>query len=126
MLYGRNGILNQTGLGSRRRLPQNGRERPERETSSRSIAQTGRRKNKCVSALALLYMGLDIAKRTMEVCIVQDGEASVQRVSRMKTNRKGRERLARLLRGSEVAEMEAGAYAFRLARYPQEAIGCVV
>ena len=56
-------------------------------------------------------MGLDLAKRTMEVCIVTDGETGLERVSRMKTDGKG---------------MEACAYAFVLARYLLAEVGCVV
>ena len=72
------------------------------------------------------YVGLDLAKRTMEVCIVQDGEAGVRRVSGMKTDGKGRERLARLLGESDVVGMEAGGYAFLLARYLKAEVGCTV
>jgi transposase len=72
------------------------------------------------------YVGLDLAKRTMEVCIAQDGEAGVQRVSGMKTDGKGRERLAGLLKESDVVGMEACAYAFLLARYLKAETGCVV
>jgi transposase len=72
------------------------------------------------------YVGLDLAKRTMEVCIVQDGEAGVKRESGMKTGGKGRERLAGLLRESDVVGMEACGYAFLLARYLQAETGCAV
>jgi transposase len=72
------------------------------------------------------YVGLDLAKRTMEVCIVQDGEAGVKRVSGMKTDGKGRERLAGLLRENDVVGMEACAYAFLLARYLKAETGCTV
>jgi transposase len=72
------------------------------------------------------YVGLDLAKRTMEVCVVKDGETGVERASGMKTDGKGRERLARLLRETDVVGMEACAYAFLLARYLQEEVGCTV
>ena len=72
------------------------------------------------------YVGLDLAKRTMEVCIAQDGLAVLNRVSGMKTDGKGRERLAGLLRNSDVVGMEACAYAFVLARYLLAKVGCVV
>jgi hypothetical protein len=58
------------------------------------------------------YVGLDLAKRTMEVCIVQDDEDGVKRMSGMKTDGKGRERLAGLLRESDVIGMEDCADAF--------------
>ena len=73
------------------------------------------------SAPALQYAGLDLAKRMMEVCIVTDGETGVERVSGMKTDAKGWERPARLLRKSDVVGMEACAYEFLLAE-----AGCVV
>jgi transposase len=72
------------------------------------------------------YVGLDLAKRTMEVCVVQDGTSGVERASGMKTDGKGRERLARRLRKSDVVGMEACAYAFLLARYLQREAGCTV
>jgi transposase len=72
------------------------------------------------------YMGLGAAKRTMELCIVTDGEAGVERASRMKTGEKGRKRSARLLRESDVAGTEACASAFLLARYLQAESGCTV
>jgi transposase len=72
------------------------------------------------------YVGLDLAKRTMEVCVVKDGEAGAERVSGMKTDGKGRERLARLLRKSDVVGMEACAYAFLLARRLKREVGCTV
>ena len=72
------------------------------------------------------YVGLDLAKRTMEVCIAQSGQTGLKRVSGMKTDAKGRERLAGLLRESDVVGMEACAYAFVLARYLQEEAGCTV
>jgi transposase len=72
------------------------------------------------------YVGLDLGKRTMEGCIVTDGQSGVERVSGMKTDGKGRERLARLVRASDVVGMEACAYAFLLARYLQAETGCVV
>ena len=62
------------------------------------------------------YAGLDLAKRTTEVCVVTDGGVVVERVSRMKTGGKGRERSALLFRKSSVAGMEVRAYEFLSAR----------
>ena len=72
------------------------------------------------------YGGIDLAKRTLEVCMVTDGKSGVERVSGMKTDGKGRERLARLLRESDVVGMEVCTYAFMLKRYLMAEAGCVV
>jgi transposase len=71
-------------------------------------------------------VGLDLAKRTIEVCIVQEGSSGIERVSGVKTDGKGRERLARLLWGSYIVGMEAYTSAFLLARYVNAEVGCEV
>ena len=70
------------------------------------------------------YAGLDLAKRTMEVCIATDGGAGMEQAGGMKTGGKGQERPARLLRKSGAAGMEA--YAFVPARYLPAEAGCAV
>jgi transposase len=53
------------------------------------------------------YVGLDMAKRIVEVCVAQDGEAAIERASGKKTDAKGREHLARMLTKTGLVGMEA-------------------
>jgi transposase len=71
------------------------------------------------------YVGLDLAKKTVEVCIVQDGADTV-RHSGVKTDAAGRERLAGMLRKEDVVGVETCAYAFFLARFLEKRVGCRV
>jgi hypothetical protein len=48
------------------------------------------------------YVGLDLTTRTMEVCMVKDGQSAIEQASGMKTDGKSRERLARLLTKTDV------------------------
>jgi transposase len=68
---------------------------------------------------------LDLAKRTVEVCILCEGEKS-QGMSGIRTDEKGRERLASLLRRDDVVGMEACSIAFLLGRYLRDTVGCTV
>jgi hypothetical protein len=52
------------------------------------------------------FVGLDLAKRTVEVCILCEGERA-QGMSRVRTDEKGRERPASLLRKDDVVGMES-------------------
>jgi transposase len=71
------------------------------------------------------YVGLDLAKRTMDVCILRGTEKAV-RYSGVKTDAVGREGLARLLDERDTVAMEACSYAFVLTRYLLKAVGCRV
>jgi transposase len=71
------------------------------------------------------FVGLDLAKRTMEVCILCDGEKT-QRYSGVSTGEAGREKLAGMLRAGDTVGMEACTYAFVLARYLRQKVGCKV
>ena len=72
------------------------------------------------------YVGLDLAKRTMEVCIHSEEKTENQRHSGVKTDENGRKRLAKLLKRTDVVGMEACSYAFMLSRYLEKEVGCVV
>jgi transposase len=71
------------------------------------------------------FIGLDLAKRTVEVCIRCEGELP-QRMSGIRTDEQGRERLASLLRSDDVVGMEACSIAFLLGRYLRNTVGCTV
>lgn len=71
------------------------------------------------------FIGLDLAKRTVEVCIRCEGELS-QRMSGIRTDEQGRERLASLLLSDDVVGMEACSIAFLLGRYLRNTVGCTV
>ena len=71
------------------------------------------------------YVGLDLAKRTMEVCILSDEEASLS-MSGVKTDESGRKRLVKFLKQTDVVGMEACAYAFMLKRYLDKEVRCTV
>ncbi|MDR0599149.1 MAG: hypothetical protein LBG84_03580 [Treponema sp.] len=53
------------------------------------------------------YVGLHLAKRTMEVCVVKDGQPAIERESGVKTDGKG---IERLLTKNDVVGMEVAAY----------------
>jgi transposase len=74
---------------------------------------------------AVRFVGLDLARRTMEICILADGQKAV-RTSGHKSDEKGRGRLASLLTKTDVVGMEACTYAFVLARFLIKEVGCTV
>jgi hypothetical protein len=69
------------------------------------------------------YVGIDLAKRTMEVCVM-DGE-KIER-HRLTTDEKGRKVPASLLRETDTAGYEVCRYGNRLARMLQKTAGCTV
>lgn len=70
------------------------------------------------------YVGIDLAKRTMEVCILRsDGKATRWSA---KTDVEGRKRLARQLKPNDVVGIEACVFAFTLERYLRREVGCEV
>ncbi|ULQ58601.1 transposase [Brucepastera parasyntrophica] len=72
------------------------------------------------------YVGLDLAKRTMEVCILNDCGKTELSKSGVKTDETGRSQLANILKQTDIVGMEACAYAFVLGRYIEQAVGCTV
>jgi transposase len=74
--------------------------------------------------MARRYVGIDLAKRTMEVCIVEEGK-KIERHG-LTTDEKGRQTLMRLLRKSDVAGYEVSGYGNRLARMLEKDVGCRV
>jgi transposase len=73
--------------------------------------------------MARRYVGIDLAKRTMEVCIVEG-----EKIARhgLTTDERGREILAMLLRKDDVVGYEVCGYGNRLARALQKGVGCKV
>jgi transposase len=71
------------------------------------------------------FEGLDLAKRTMEVYVLRGGQKP-QRFSGIGTGEAGREKLAGMPGSGDTVGMEAGAYAFVLARYLKRQTGCTV
>ncbi|MDR1389223.1 MAG: IS110 family transposase [Treponema sp.] len=70
------------------------------------------------------YVGIDLAKRTMEVCLVSDG-AQIERHG-LKTDAEGRRRLCGLLSRTDTVGFEVCAYATMLARQLIREVGCTV
>jgi transposase len=73
--------------------------------------------------MARRYVGIDLAKRTMEVCIL-DG-TKIERHG-LTTDEKGRHILALLLRKTDVVGYEVSSYGNRLARALEKQVGCQV
>jgi transposase len=73
--------------------------------------------------MARRYVGIDLAKRTMAVCILE-GE-QIERHG-LTTDEKGRQILALLLRKTDVVGYEVCSYGNRLARALQNEVGCQV
>jgi hypothetical protein len=71
------------------------------------------------------FVGLDLAKRSIEVRILGEGEGS-ERHGGVKTDGKDRERPASLLRKDDVVGREACSVAFLLGRYLRETAGRTV
>jgi transposase len=71
------------------------------------------------------FVGLDLAKRRLEECIVCEGEKTL-RHGGIKSDAAGRLRLAGILRPGDVAGMEAPGYAFMLTRFLEREAGCTV
>jgi hypothetical protein len=71
--------------------------------------------------MARRYVGIDLAKRTMEVCIVEG--TKIERHG-LKTDEKGRKTLRLLLRKSDVAGYEVCNYGNLLARALKKEAGC--
>jgi len=70
------------------------------------------------------YVGIDLAKRSMEVCFLTE-EGKTTRWS-AKTDVEGRKRLVRQLRAEDVVGVEACVFAFSLQRQLREVVGCEV
>jgi transposase len=73
--------------------------------------------------MARRYVGIDLAKRTMEVCIVEGKK--IERHG-LKTDEKGQNILAMLLRKTDIVGYEVCSYGNRLARTLQNWVGCTV
>jgi transposase len=73
--------------------------------------------------MARRYVGIDLAKRTMEVCIVEGKQIERHGLT---TDEKGRKILALLLRKTDVVGYEVCSYGNRLARTLQNEVGCQV
>jgi transposase len=69
------------------------------------------------------YVGIDLAKRTMEVCVLDEGGITRRG---FKTDAEGRGRLARFLRKSDTVGMELCCCALKLTREIEKAVGCKV
>jgi transposase len=72
------------------------------------------------------YVGIDLAKRSMEVCIISgQGEVKIERHG-LKTDQKGRETLCSFLRKDDVVGMEICGFANKLTRIIKAAVGSQV
>ena len=70
------------------------------------------------------FVGIDLAKKSMEVCILVDGKAAIR--SSFKTDAPGRARLAAKLDEHDTVAVEACSLAFVLARQLDRDVGCRV
>jgi transposase len=70
------------------------------------------------------FVGIDLAKRTMEVCIVSDGQP-IKRHG-FKTDEEGRKMLCRLLKKTDTVALEVCSYATVLVRIVNREVGCKV
>jgi transposase len=73
--------------------------------------------------MARRYVGIDLAKRTMEVCILEGKK--IERHG-LKTDEKGRQILRQLLRKDDVVGYEVCSYGNLLARMLEKDVGCQV
>ncbi|GHV95202.1 IS110 family transposase [Spirochaetia bacterium] len=71
------------------------------------------------------YVGIDLAKRSMQVCAVQEESAAIERRG-LKTDETGRQKLCSFLRKEDVVGMEVCGYANTLARILLKQVGCEV
>ena len=71
------------------------------------------------------YVGIDLAKRSMQVCTVNEENAVIERRG-LKTDESGRQLLCAFLRKEDVVGMEVCGYANKLARLLQKQVGCAV
>ncbi|GHV38076.1 hypothetical protein AGMMS49546_07720 [Spirochaetia bacterium] len=71
------------------------------------------------------YVGIDLAKRSMQVCTVTEESAAIERRG-LKTDEKGRQLLCSFLRKGDVVAMEVCGYANTLARILRKQVGCEV
>ncbi|MDR1447047.1 MAG: hypothetical protein LBI90_09155, partial [Treponema sp.] len=69
------------------------------------------------------YVGIDLAKRTMEVCVL-DGN-KIERHG-LTTDKKGQTLLVQLVRKTDVVGYEVCRYGNRLARMLEQETGCTV
>lgn len=70
------------------------------------------------------FVGIDLAKKSMEVCILEDGEPVVR--SSCTTDTAGRAQLGKRLKSDDTVAVEACALAFVLARQLEREVGCKV
>lgn len=70
------------------------------------------------------FVGIDLAKKSMEVCILAEGKAALR--SSFKTDAPGRTRLAEKLNETDTVAVEACSLAFVLARQLERDVGCRV
>jgi transposase len=70
------------------------------------------------------FVGMDLAKRSMEVCLLEEGKAAVR--SNYTTDAAGRARLGKSLQSNDTVAVEACALAFVLARQLKREVGCKV
>lgn len=70
------------------------------------------------------FVGIDLAKKSMELCILREGEVAVR--SSYKTDATGRSRLCASLTASDTVAIEACALAFVVARQLEREVGCRV
>jgi len=68
------------------------------------------------------FVGIDLAKKSMELCILSEGQAADR--SSYKTDAGGRSRLCANLEASDAVAIEACALAFVLARQLKRDVGC--
>lgn len=73
---------------------------------------------------AVRFIGIDLAKRSMEVCILSEDERTIRQSYRTDTN--GRLRLIKELQATDTVAMEACSFAFVLAREITSQIPCRV
>jgi transposase len=71
------------------------------------------------------YVGIDLAKRSMQVCAVGTESAAIERRGLL-TDEKGRRMLCAFLRKEDIVGMEVCGYAYKLARILKKQVGCEV
>lgn len=81
-------------------------------------------KEVCMNQECRRYVGIDLAKRTMEVRVLHDGHPAI--AWNQKTDQEGQRRLAKKLTPQDMVAFEACGAAFPLARYLIDHVGCEV